>query len=229
MDVPSTCQIPGLEAFYYGIFGEKRDGTFVEVGAHDGITYSNTWPLAVNGWAGLYVEPIPEFANQCRGNHARHPRVFIEECAIGAVDGVELALHTNGQGLFTGSKEVGLLLGAGESVYIRVEQRTLDSLLHQYSDIIEDIDLLVVDVEGMELKVLAGFNVPKYLPTMIIIEAHEQHHLEAMRFNAKEINELLYHFGYTRIYSDDINNIYLQVYKVSIMQEELWFNHLLTE
>ena len=219
MDVPSTCQIPGLEAFYYGIFGDKRDGLFVEVGAHDGQTYSNTWPLAVEGWEGLYIDPIPEFANQCRGNHAHHPDVYVEECAVGAQDG-ELALYTNGQGLFTGSRELGLLLGVEEGVYIRVVQRTLNSILHQYS--IENIDLLVIDVEGMELEVLAGFNVPKYLPTMIIIEAHERHKIEAMRFNASEINGLLYHFGYTRIYSDNINNIYLQVYKVSMMQEGLF-------
>jgi len=217
MDVPSTCQIPCLEALYYGIFG-NRTGLFVEVGAHDGVTYSNTWPLATLGWEGIYVEPIPEFATKCRENHAFHPDIYVEECAVGSEDGV-LDMHTNGQ-LFTGSRELGLILGVEEQVYISVIQRTLDSILHQYS--VDKIDLVVIDVEGMELEVLAGFNIPKYLPTMIIIEAHERHVNEAMSFNAPEINGLLYNFGYTRIYSDSINNIYLQTYQVSMAQEKMF-------
>ena len=37
----------------------KTDGTFVEVGANDGMTGSFTYNLAKIGWHGLYFEPVP--------------------------------------------------------------------------------------------------------------------------------------------------------------------------
>jgi hypothetical protein len=36
-------------------------GTFVEVGAADGLKFSNTWWLEQIDWAGLCVEPDPRF------------------------------------------------------------------------------------------------------------------------------------------------------------------------
>src|ERR1700729_4369556 len=44
----------------------QRGGTFVEAGAHDGYTQSNTYSLERHrGWAGLLIEPIPELRRQC--------------------------------------------------------------------------------------------------------------------------------------------------------------------
>ena len=44
-----------------------RPGIFVEAGAHDGLTQSNTAMLEFSfGWTGLLVEPIPELAARCR-------------------------------------------------------------------------------------------------------------------------------------------------------------------
>src|SRR5579885_680685 len=70
-----TCQIPILGGLYEHLFGERTDGTFVEVGAYDGETYSNTSSLADLGWRGVYVEPVPSSVARCRQRHARNPRV----------------------------------------------------------------------------------------------------------------------------------------------------------
>lgn len=37
-----------------------RPGVFVDIGAHDGVSFSNTYALERLGWTGLAVEPIPE-------------------------------------------------------------------------------------------------------------------------------------------------------------------------
>ena len=44
------------------IFGaKKRDGFFIEAGAHDGVEASNTLYLEKKmGWRGLLVEPNPD-------------------------------------------------------------------------------------------------------------------------------------------------------------------------
>ena len=38
---------------------EGRTGRFLDIGAFDGRTFSNTWPLAQLGWSGVCVEPSP--------------------------------------------------------------------------------------------------------------------------------------------------------------------------
>ena len=201
-DIPSTCQIPGLNGILYGVFGDKKDGTFVEIGAYDGVTYSNTWGLAVMGWRGLCAEPVPELAEQCRGNHKDHSNVKVVEVAIGPHKG-ELVLYHDGRELYTGSPKIKEVLGANTS-HITVPMTTLNALLKEYNA--NPVDLLVIDVEGMEMEVLETlFD----RPTMVIVEAHERHKDEAMRFNAKAINTVMGFKGYRRIYSDGINNIYL--------------------
>jgi len=34
-------------------------GTFLDLGAYDGVMFSNTRQLALNGWCGVCVEPSP--------------------------------------------------------------------------------------------------------------------------------------------------------------------------
>lgn len=42
----------------------KTGGTFLEFGAYDGITFSNTYLLEKNfGWTGLLIDPIPSHFN----------------------------------------------------------------------------------------------------------------------------------------------------------------------
>lgn len=35
------------------------NGRFLDIGAHDGVTFSSTRALLLNGWSGVYVEPDP--------------------------------------------------------------------------------------------------------------------------------------------------------------------------
>ena len=51
---------------------------------------------------------------------------------------------------------------------INIQTNTLTNILDNYS--IKKIDLLTIDVEGFELKVLKGLNFNKYNPNVIIVE-----------------------------------------------------------
>ncbi len=60
------------------------NGIFVEAGANDGQTQSNTAYFARHrGWRGLLVEPIPELAARCR---VARPESVVENCALVASD-----------------------------------------------------------------------------------------------------------------------------------------------
>src|SRR5262245_29035772 len=57
--VSNSCQIPNLREQYESLGLSPHTGYFVEVGAFDGESFSNTSFLADQGWSGLYVEPVP--------------------------------------------------------------------------------------------------------------------------------------------------------------------------
>lgn len=44
------------DKFVYAILGGKKDGTFLDVGAHDGVKHSNTLGLEELGWRGLLID-----------------------------------------------------------------------------------------------------------------------------------------------------------------------------
>lgn len=81
-------QIPNLDSIYQKyftrFFGIPYQGFFVEVGAYDGESYSNTSGLADSGWNGLYIEPVFEYYNKCLIRH-KNNSVKVINCAIGSM------------------------------------------------------------------------------------------------------------------------------------------------
>ena len=206
-----TCQIVGLQHILYSVFGGKRDGMFVEIGAYDGITYSNTYQLAVAGWVGVYVEPVPKLFDQCIGNHKKHPNIRVVQAAVGEPTDEPIPLYTDGSELFTTRKWLAVALAGPLNVkhHDTVKIESLDSIL-QKCNVPRHFDLLVVDVEGAEVDVLRGFSIMSYFPKMVIIEAHELHHNKLLRRNATHINDIMRMSLYEKIYSDRVNNIYVR-------------------
>lgn len=210
---PESCQIPGLAGIYAAAFGERRTGTFVEVGAYDGETYSNTSFLADLGWHGLYLEPVPEHAVACLARHAGNPATTVLEVAAGATDG-EAVLHLAGP-LTTPDARVAALYGslhwAKPSITGRtltVPQRCLDTVLEE-ERFPHCFDLLVVDVEGGEAAVFAGFPLETWLPRLVIVELHEGNPDYAeFKTETQLIKSGILRAGYREIWRDTVNSIF---------------------
>ena len=95
----NTCQVPhfrSLSDIYTFVFGYKTGGLFVEVGAFDGESFSNTSGLADLGWRGHYLEPIPAYADACRARHAANPKVTVHTVCAGEKDGEAVELSAAG-------------------------------------------------------------------------------------------------------------------------------------
>ena len=78
------------------------------------------------------------------------------------------------------------------------------------SSVPKHFDLLVIDVEGAEIDVLLSFNIARWFPKMIIIEAHELHENPKLSRHAEMINDHMETYLYTKIYSDSFNNVYVR-------------------
>lgn len=206
-----TCQIPGLQQMYYAAFGDRRDGSFVEVGAYDGITYSNTYHLAVGGWSGVYVEPVEKLYEKCIGNHKNHPGVLVLMELVGDPSSSPQELWFDGVELYSTKKWlVDELSATGKTEHFgTIQPISLDYVL-ELCKVSRHFELLVIDVEGAELDVLNGFSLYYWLPQMVIIETHELHHNTKLGCNAPRINDLMAGALYTKIHTDIWNSVYIR-------------------
>lgn len=206
------CQIPNLSDIYIEHFGLTDKGTFVEVGGFDALSFSNTYGLAVAGWNGLYIEPIPEFHKVGRSNHRKHDKVQHLQSAIGDRD--DFVQISHGGQLSTIRPDMVELFSKlpwsrehHRDVWLTVPMTTLDKSLVKFG-IKEGFELLVIDVEGAELNVLKGFSIDKYKPRMVIIELHDINPDYASM--SAEHDEIKSYFAplYAPIYKDQTNTIY---------------------
>jgi FkbM family methyltransferase len=146
-----------------------RPGTFLEIGANDGYSQSNTYYLERRrGWRGVLIEPLPALFRICR-MHRRRSRCFNFACV--GDDGPETVTLYD-QGLMSFAVDLPTREdrdGPGPSArVVEVPTRTLSSLIEEAG--IGALDLMVVDVEGAELEVLSGLDLERHAPALLLVE-----------------------------------------------------------
>ena len=149
-------------------FGDRRDGYFVDVGANDYREFSNTYYLESRlGWSGLAIEPQVRFAE---GYRSHRPRTRFLPLFASDVSNAQarLFLHESNPLVTSSSREYAERWGA-DLKEIQVPTITLTDLLDQLG--IKRLDLLSIDVELSEPKVLAGFDIDRFKPSLVCIEA----------------------------------------------------------
>lgn len=141
---------------------DKRDGYFVDVGAFDGVTLSNTYALERElGWRGVCVEPLPaEFAKL---RAVRSPSTVCYNVAAASVSGQSLELAV--AGMLSG--DVTKLTAHAHKPEVRDAERihvltlTLTEMLDK-ANAPSFIEFMSLDTEGSELDVLQGLDFSRY-------------------------------------------------------------------
>lgn len=184
-------------------------GFFIEAGAHDGVQQSNTYYLEhFCGWSGILVEGIPAQAAECRRNR---PRATVVHAALvaeaGPIDWVEMQFSglmsaVNGSlGDAVATEEHvkrGLDIQGLESSYrVKVPAKTLTTILDTIKPS-RDIDLLSLDVEGMEAEVLRGLDLARYAPRFVCVETRDGSAVEAVLASRYRMVEVLVAHGTRR-------------------------------
>lgn len=150
----------------------------VEVGANDGVRCSNSRYFVRRGWRALLVEPNPVLFARLLANTGAAPGVTCVEAACSDAPGT-MTLRT-----FEGD-DAGLLAtlhpgatearGSGTSVVtseteVRVERLT--DLLAAHG-VPARFGVLSVDTEGHDFAVLAGLDLDRFRPAVLITETDE--------------------------------------------------------
>ena len=80
---------------------ERCVGHFLDIGAYDGKTFSNTMRLVELGWSGVCVEPSPSVFPALLNLHAANPAIVCVNAAISAKGGFVEFYDSGGDALST--------------------------------------------------------------------------------------------------------------------------------
>jgi len=206
----SNCQIKDLGKIYLDYFGYIKNGFFIDVGAFDGLNFSNTAGLAKAGWSGIMYEPVDDYYKDCVKNYRDYNNVEIINICIGNKIGVIDFIVAGTLSTYSDwhSKTAYWKDCYKDSYKVFSNITTLDKSLEE-NFVRQNFEVLNIDVEGSETEVLECFNIDYWRPKMAIVEAQELHPAEEMRNQAPFINKYFKDAGYKKIYCDEINNIYV--------------------
>lgn len=149
---------------------DKPSGFFVDIGAHHPKRLSNTYLLYRRGWRGINVDPNP---GSMRLFKQIRPRDINVEAAVSSVS-QDLTYHAfNEPALNTFDAALAKTrVGAKYHIIqeIKITTQPLSRLLETYLPSGTAIDLLTVDVEGMDYDVLQSNDWNLYVPEFVLVE-----------------------------------------------------------
>jgi len=170
----------GQDAFIADLFGQKRGGVFLDIGANDGVSFSNTLHLErALGWTGIAVEPHPDVFKKLQANRQCH---LFNGCigdqngklSFQAISGSADELSTLSTVVNAGDEHHTALLDrmmaqyGGQKKIVEVECLTPASLLERFG--IGPIDYLSLDTEGFEMQILTAFDFDRFPVNVVDVE-----------------------------------------------------------
>jgi len=196
------------------IFGHKKYGTWIDVGAnhpsHDSVT-RNFYEL---GWRGINVEPIEEMHRLLVADRPEDVNLC---CGVSDRSGV-MTFHRDESHLdwstFDSNAARQYEAGGHMMREIRVPVATLAEICRRHLLPGQALDFLKLDVEGHELAVLAGHDFSLWRPTVIVAEVRPE--------QSAEMDTLLGGHGYERQWFDGGNNWYVDSRQADAIPEVMW-------
>ena len=169
--------------FYYSQFGEDiilseilkkeiSNGFYVDVGCYHPKKFSNTYMLYKKGWSGINIDLEEDKISLF--NMVRPRDLNVLSPILDKEEEVTLYRYSKyGLGSTIDKKIASETI---DNIYDKtiVKTRTLNEVINEspYKD--TQIDVLSIDVEGVDFKVLKSLDIKKYSPKVIIIEDHHK-------------------------------------------------------
>ena len=211
------------------IFNFKRDGFFIDIGAHDGVSFSNTYTLEKDlDWKGICVEPNPEIykllsvnrnsinLNCCIANFEKEVEFVSVEGYGSMLSGILDFFDKNYlKRIDETIKEFG-----GQKNVIKLDARPLKIITRNNN--ISYVDYCNIDVEGGEIEVLKSIDFNQtYIKIFSIENAFSTS--KVMRYLKKYNYSLIAKVGIDEFYEKDSSRIFLKLnMKIYLIKRILW-------
>jgi FkbM family methyltransferase len=177
----------------------KKGGSFIEFGACDGVTFSNTHLLEKYfGWTGILIDPIPshyesmKLNRNCKLIHGAITAERQESVLIEELPASELSKFVKKRTIF-------------KRVH-KVKAFTLEEVIDQNLSS-NEIDFLSIDIEGNDLDILKSLDLSRYKIKVVCVEHN-------FRKGSDEIIKYMAKKGYELKYSEFSKNDYWFVLQI---------------
>lgn len=176
--------------------GHLPTGRFLDIGAFNATSLSNTRALFEAGWSGLLIEPSPEPFLQLLREYGTEPRITLLSSAVGVEPDITLfyasadAVSTSSEDNYQKWREVGGFYGTFYAPVL-----SLADILHKFGQ----FDFVSIDTEGSSTDLFRELLRLSVQPLCICVE-HDG--------RIKECHLLAAASGYSCIYQSAENVIY---------------------
>jgi FkbM family methyltransferase len=181
-------------------------GVLVDIGANDGVTFSNSKLLIENGWKAHLVEPSHDAYARLVKLHTENPRVNAYNCAITETDG-KFTLNHSGALFGTDTSLVSTLISDEMKRWDRLKMKwhkqacrglTWETFIKKSK--LKDIDFITIDCEGLDFQVLSQIDLNYHNVKCVCVE-----------FNGKDKSKFVnYCKGFTLIEENAENLIFVR-------------------
>jgi FkbM family methyltransferase len=193
---------------YETFFKDRKDGFFLDIGAHDGIDKSNSYFFEKHlGWNGICVEPIPEVFKRLKENR---------NCIC-----VNAGISSNiGNATFWKIEGYSEMLSGLEENYNEQHKQRIKREIEQHGGVLHEIqvdildintllknnnihhvDYCTIDVEGSEEKILSVLDSKQFDISVFTIENNYQ---------AKSLRNLMKDKGFRLHSTIDFDDVYVK-------------------
>lgn len=194
----------GEDIFLVKYFNKKR-GFFIDLGCHHPFRYNNTFKLYNSGWRGINIDlnkiSIDLFnymrtkdTNLCL---AITDKIGVIKCYVPNKNLISPEITTDLNFVKNYKKRHG---NSYES--LNIESISWNFFEKKYLKNIKKVDLLKIDIEGSDFKVLKSINLIKFKPKVIMVEAPNFE-----KKNKEKILNYLKLRKYSVIYDNNLNII----------------------
>lgn len=200
---------PKVDELIRQYFPNKQNGKCIEVGATDGIYFSNTYHFELNGWDSLCIEPVPSTFEKLKKNRKNCLNLAISsenkeeiDFELFTINGVDQP-HSAMSGIKVDDVLVNDLkkhFPNTERKTIKVPTKRLDWCIENHFKH-EQIDFISIDTEGNELDVLKSFDVNSFNLKLLIIENN---------YNTPEIENYLNNLNWIKDKRSHVNDFYIK-------------------
>src|SRR6516162_6506806 len=193
----------------------ERDVFFLQIGAHDGKTNDKLHDFVRKyRWRGVFVEPVPYLFDRLVRNYSGLPGLAFENKALGDDDGRRTFywLRQNDDSLPSWYDQIGsfdrrIILSHKEQIpniedYLvsrPVDCISFQTLVNIHR--ISRIDLILIDTEGYDFKILQQIDFSRFCPKLVIYE-----HIHLSAADKQRARTLLTDRGYV-MFNGDMNDL----------------------
>ena len=190
----------GEDIFIVEYFRKKKNGFYIDVGCYHPIHRNNTYLLHKNGWSGINID-IHQFSIDLF-NFLRPNDINLNYAVSDQNGMVEMFYQKKLSQLSTIDEQQAQMSFQGNIKKSKIKSLSLDAILEKTNLTETKIDLLDIDVEGADLRVLKGFTIEKFKPELICVEIHKKD------IKNSEIYKYLSNFSYELVWSGVFSHIF---------------------